>query len=162
MVSAPGSDPVVHFVLDPALEAARCLNAIVSDARPSGELRDLTVIRPGGPLVLRGVRCDSDPAEPAPGTWHFRASCPFRLDQRGPDPHPEDQPREETISCEFGTDALTAFREAVQQVNQGLRDVVWVDRDGHVIAAIIPAVEYHPPGTCCCQNCPWGCDHGGR
>jgi hypothetical protein len=32
-------------------------------------------------------------------------------------------------------------------------------RDVPVLAVIIPAAEYHQPGTCCRQNCPWNGNH---
>lgn len=69
---------IVHYVLDPDLNAGSCANAITAQARPAGELRDLTVFRPDGPLPLRDVHYDSDPAEPAEGTWHFADWCPAR------------------------------------------------------------------------------------
>lgn len=68
--------------------------------------------------------------------------------------------RESTISGEFATATLHGYQEAARLVHGGLRDVVWVTQDGMAVAAIIPAQDYHPPGTCCCKNCPWGGNHG--
>lgn len=33
---------------------------------------------------------------------------------------------------------------------------------GHAIAVIIPAADWHAPGTCCCKNCPWQGNHETR
>lgn len=60
------------------------------------------------------------------------------------------------------------IEEAVQRANPpdrsrggpGWRGVTWIERDGQVIAALIPAEEVHEPGQCCCGNCPWKGDHG--
>lgn len=47
-------------------------------------------------------------------------------------------------------------------------DPVWVtSRDGEsghgvVLAVIIPAQDWHEPGTCCCKNCPWDSKHETR
>lgn len=56
---------------------------------------------------------------------------------------------------------VVAFRYAVNAAEQGKRDVTWVKGwTGQIVAAIIPAQNYHDPDKCCCKNCPWKGDHG--
>lgn len=67
--------------------------------------------------------------------------------------------REHTITSDFERSTLTGYRDATMAADEETRDVTWVTRNGNVVAAIIPARNYHDPGECCCKHCPWNGDH---
>lgn len=65
--------------------------------------------------------------------------------------------RERVISI---AQTIVAFRYAVNAAERDTRDVTWIKGwTGQVVAAMIPARNYHPPHECCCKNCPWNNDH---
>lgn len=68
--------------------------------------------------------------------------------------------REHTIKAD-STHPGASFLVAVAATATDQRDVTWVENHGQVVAAIIPARNYHPPGECCCKNCPWNGNHEG-
>lgn len=51
--------------------------------------------------------------------------------------------------------------DEMERLAAGDIDVAWLQRRGTYQAAIIPAENYHPPGRCCCKNCPWDGGHTG-
>jgi hypothetical protein len=152
------SNPVVHVVT----REHGCCNAIQAVASQGGLLRELTMFYPGGHRDLQGIPYDADPAEPDAGTWHFADWCP-ELGKNAP-------ARQETTRSERSEDPELPGRTIIVGEMRTLEaaraataaEPVWIMSgiNGHAIAVIIPAAEYHQPGTCCCKNCPWNGNHG--
>lgn len=66
--------------------------------------------------------------------------------------------RERTIHAE-AEHAGASYQVAVASIATDRQDVIWVESHGQIVAALIPARNYHDPRQCCCKNCPWNGDH---
>lgn len=73
---------------------------------------------------------------------------------------PDPDPRQSVI--DFDQEGAQDYvADEMERLAAGDIDVAWLQRRGTYQAAIIPAENYHPPGRCCCKNCPWDGDHTG-
>jgi hypothetical protein len=260
------TQPVVHYQsAEQVSKIPACRNAVVVSEGESGEGRTLAVFFPDGMSYMDDIRYDSDPAEPAEGTWHFADWCPAlgkdapgrkAASEAGENARRESlraeaarlglvpsgvlsldgiEARLNTIGQRIGSSvkdgepgiiAQLARLEALQAVMarqvEEIHRTLGLERDeddipvgrlltpeqqellfrligrdpdmpgqmiivgeqstfeaakaatsaapawimsgvnGHAIAVIIPAADWHAPGTCCCSNCPWDNKHETR
>jgi hypothetical protein len=168
-VSLMNSYPVVHFVT----LSYGCCNAIMTRTRSAEGIRDLFVLTPGGHADHQDIPYDGT-SEPDRNTWHLAGHCPPRQMTRNQAAQREADLALDTIQVVLDEGGSTVTGRAVRIGSTGVArkfvqaagtataaDPVWVTRDGEsVFAVILPAEEYHPPGSCCCKNCPWGGKHG--